>query len=139
MAQHLVKREPDLIGRSDGWPDDDLCARSPTRQLISVSIPFDGPAIGLATVAIFESTNPTDEGGLVIRCDLRNDASAFKVHAVATPNGADIHIAGDAESKAFLATMHQAISQAVEIFHARDQLSGGRHSLVQGVLGAIQI
>jgi|GEM_PF-1779432 len=122
-----VKREPDIIGRSRSTPDDDISARSSTRQLVAVGIPFDGAAIGLATVAIFESTGSMDDGGLVIRCNIRNDASAYQVHAVVTTEGADIHIAGDAESLAVLDALHQAVAQAHEIFRHRRQLPTRPH------------
>jgi hypothetical protein len=116
----LVDIEPDLIGRIKGTGEDMASVRSGTTLLASASVPFDGAAIGVATVNVFESTNCDgngggDDGGFVFRCTIRNDASSFQPHAVLIANGVDLHIAGDAEADAMLSALHQATKQALRI------------------------
>jgi len=89
--------------------------RSGTTLLASASVPFDGAAIGVATVNVFESTGGGDDGGFVLRCTIRNDASAFQPHAVLIANGVDLHVAGDAEADALLSALHQATAQALRM------------------------
>jgi hypothetical protein len=85
---------------------------SGTALLVSVSVPFSGAAIGVATVAIFESTNGGDDGGLVFRSAINNEASAFQPDAVLIADGVDIHIAGDEEAVALLSALQKATTQA---------------------------
>lgn len=116
----IVDIEPDLIGRIKGTGEDTASVRSGTALLTSASVPFDGAAVGVATVNVFESTNCDgngggDDGGLVFRCTIRNDASAFQPHAVLIANGVDLHIAGEDEATAMLSALHQATTQTLRI------------------------
>lgn len=119
----FAKAEPDLIGRIEGEGTDQESVRSETCLRVSVSVPFSGAAIGVATVAVFESTNGGDDGGLVFRSTIRNDASAFQPHAVLIADGVDLHIAGEEEATAFLSALQQATKQAQRIRSARRKLS----------------
>ena len=111
----LVDIEPDLIGRIKGTGEDMASVRSGTGLLASASVPFDGAAIGVATVNVFESTSEGDDGGLVFRCTIRNDASAFQPHAVLIADGVDLHFAGEDEATAMLSALHQATTKALRI------------------------
>ena len=111
----FAKTAPDLIGRIEGPGTDQESVRSGTALLASASVPFDGAAIGVATVNVFESTSEGDDGGLVFRCTIRNDASAFQPHAVLIADGVDLHIAGEDEATAMLSALHQATAQALRI------------------------
>lgn len=104
----FVGAQPDLIGRVQGDGQDTASVRSSTTLLATASVPFDGAAIGVATATVFASNSVWDDGGLVIRCTLRNDASAFQPHAVVIADGVDFHIAGDEESAAMLSAIQQA-------------------------------
>lgn len=121
----FAKAEPDLIGRIEGEGADQESVRSGTALLVSVSVPFSGAAIGVATVAVFESTNTNggDDGGLVFRSTVRNDGSAFQPHAVLIADGVDIHIAGGEEATAFLSALQKATTQAQRIRRSRRKLS----------------
>jgi len=110
-----VDIEPDLIGRIEGEGTDQESVRSETCLLVSVSVPFSGAAIGVATVKVFESTSGGDDGGLVCGCTINNGASAFQPHAVLIADGVDIHIAGVEEATAFLSALQQATTQALRI------------------------
>ena len=112
---NYVSFQPDLIGRVQGEKVDMESARSATDRLVSASVPFNGAAIGVATVNIFESKNSGDDGGLVFRCTIRNDASAFQPHAVLIADGVDLHFAGGDEATAMLSALHQATTQALRI------------------------
>lgn len=111
----IVDIEPELIGRIKGTGDDMASVRSGTALLASASVPFNGAAIGVATVNVFESTSEGDDGGLVFRCTIRNDASAFQPHAVLIEEGVDLHLAGGEEATALLSALHQATTQALRI------------------------
>lgn len=108
-----VATVPDLIGRVEGVTEDMESVRSETSQVLSVGVPFNGAAIGVATVSVFESKNVGDEGGLVFRISIRNDGSAFQPHAVLIEDGVDLHIAGDEEATALLSALQLATSQAL--------------------------
>ena len=116
----FAKTAPDLIGRIEGPGTDQESVRSGTALLTSASVPFDGATIGVATVNVFESTNCDgngggDDAGLVFRCTVRNDASAFQPHAVLIVDGVDLHLAGGEEATALLSALHQATTQALRI------------------------
>ena len=120
LSPNLVAIEPDLIGRVKGQGEDMASVRSGTALLTSASVPFDGAAIGVATVNVFETANCDgngggDDAGLVFRCTVRNDASAFQPHAVVIEDGVDLHLAGGEEATALLAALHQATTQALRI------------------------
>lgn len=119
---NIVDIEPDLIGRTEGECTDQESVRSGTALLASASVPFNGAAVGVATVNVFESTNCGDDGGLVVRCTIRNDASAFQPHAVLVADGVDLHIAGDEEAAALLSALRQATAQAQQIRLSRRSL-----------------
>ena len=111
----FAKTAPDLIGRIEGSGTDQESVRSGTALLTSASVPFDGAAIGVATVKVFESTGGGDDAGLVFRCTVRNDASAFQPHAVLIEDGVDLHLAGGEEATALLSALHNATTQALRI------------------------
>ena len=111
----FAKTAPDLIGRIEGPGTDQESVRSGTALLTSASVPFDGAAIGVATVKVFESTGGGDDAGLVFRCTVRNDASAFQPHAVLIEDGVDLHLAGGEEATALLSALHNATTQALRI------------------------
>ena len=115
LSPDLVAIEPDLIGRVKGTGEDMASVRSGTALLTSASVPFNGAAIGVAKVNVFESTGEGDDGGLVFRCTVRNEASAFQPHAVLIEDGVDLHLAGGEEATALLSAMHQAITRALRI------------------------
>ncbi len=112
---NLVKSAPDLIGRIEGPSTDQESVRSGTALLTSASVTFNGAAIGIATVNVFESKNSGDDGGLVFRCTIRNAASAFQPHAVLIADGVDLHFAGEDEAKAMLSALHEATTKALHI------------------------
>lgn len=109
---NFVRAQPDLIGRIQGDGQDTASVRSTTTLLATASVPFNGAAIGVATATVFAGDGIFEEGGLVIRCTLRNDASAFQPHAVVIADGVDFHIAGDEESAAMLSAIQQACKLA---------------------------
>ncbi|MBC7618766.1 MAG: hypothetical protein H7293_07215 [Candidatus Saccharibacteria bacterium] len=113
MDPSIVNSVPDLIGRIQGDEVDMESVRSETAHLVSVSVPFDGAAMGVATVRVFQSSGIGDDAGIVMRVTVDNRASAFQPHAVLIPNGVDLHIAGDTESVATLEAIQQAATQAL--------------------------
>jgi hypothetical protein len=110
----MVNSIPDVIGRVEGTGKDMESVRGETDSLLTIRVPFDGPAIGVATVSVFRAHSVNgDDAGLVFRCTITNDASAFLPHAVLIKGGVDIHVAGGVESAAFLHALHQATAQAL--------------------------
>ena len=92
----------DVIGRIDDGTTD---LRAACEVVCSVSIPFEGAAIGEIQAARFDSIDCEDRGGCVLKVTLRNDASSFLPFARNIDGGIEIHVAGDIEAKAFLAAL----------------------------------
>lgn len=97
----------EVIGRMD---DNSTNARAKCEVVSSVSIPFEGAAIGEVYGTRFTSTESEDRGGCVLRVTLKNDASAFLPFAKNIDGGIEIHMAGDIEARAFLATIRALLA-----------------------------
>ena len=121
----FVKSEPDLIGRVQGATVDVGSVRCETSSLVSVRVPFEGAAIGAAMIDIFEGRGDGgDDDGVVIRCTIQNDASAFQPHAVVIGDGVDLHMAGTTEAVAFLEALQRATAQALFLLQSRNTAPG---------------
>ncbi len=118
----IVNSVPDLIGRIQGDEVDTESVRSETDHLVSVSVPFDGGAVGVAAVSVFHSAASGDDGGFVLRITTDNQASAMQPHAELIPNGVDLHIAGEIESAAVIEAIQQALTQALLKVQNRTQI-----------------
>ena len=99
--------EPNVIGR-DEFDDED--ARSATRLVQDVTIPYEGGAVGSIKVSIFRSTASEDRGGVVIRITLEDQASSFLPTAVSIPHGIELHMAGDIESKTMVNALRTGLA-----------------------------
>lgn len=98
---------PQIIGRYD---ENETDARSSTVLIDSVSVPFEGGAIGEVTVAIFNSTDDEDRGGIVFRVTLKDQASSFLPFAKTIPSGIEVHMAGDIEAKSLVHALKTALA-----------------------------
>lgn len=98
---------PKVIGRIENL---DICDRAETEHIATVEVPFCGAAIGEVTVKVYKSLDVEDRDGVVISIDLRNDASSFIPYAENTENGINIHMAGQIESKKFVAALKGALN-----------------------------
>lgn len=99
---------PRILGRSE--EDNQLDARSSTRLLHTVSVPFEGGAIGELSVSVFQSVDDEDRGGLVLRITLKNEGSSFLPLAQNIEEGIDLHMAGDIEAKTLVHALKTALS-----------------------------
>ena len=105
--QHPI---PDVIGR---MPDDDdmLDERASTESAASVTVPYEGAAIGSVTVQVFKSVDQEDRGGVVFRITGKDEASSFIPHCVQLPDGLEVHLAGDIEGKSLIRALRSALAQ----------------------------
>ncbi len=92
----------DVIGRMD---DETTDPRAECEVVSSVSIPFEGGAIGEINAVRLESKEREDRGGCVLKITLKNHASSFLPFARNIDGGVELHMAGDAEARAFLAAL----------------------------------
>ena len=99
-----------VLGRmSDGGVDPRAEA---VPLLIAVAEEFSGGAIGELRGDLFRSTGTMDRGGVVLRLGLRDDASSFLPHAVETPDGIEIHMAGELEGRALVRVLRSLMRLA---------------------------
>jgi len=97
---------PNVMGRLDG---DETDERAPTELVTTISLPFEGAAIGNVTVSVFRSTDTEDRGGIVIKINLKNEASSFQPYAKNIEDGVELHVAGDIEAQSVLAAVRGAL------------------------------
>lgn len=98
---------PDIIGR---YNEDETTSRADTQLIHSVSVPFEGGAIGEVTVSVFRSTDQEDRGGVVLRITLEDQASSFLPFSRTIPSGIELHMAGDIEAQSFVHALKTALS-----------------------------
>lgn len=92
--------------------DDDLVdGRARTEQVASVTVPYEGAAIGSISVTIFKSVDEEDRGGVVLRVTGKDEASSFIPHCVQLPDGLELHVAGDIEGQSLIRALRSALAQ----------------------------
>lgn len=97
---------PSVIGENeDGLVD----PRHATRKIGSVTIEIPATAEDIE-VALFESLDDEDRGGIVIRIEVAGGGSGWMPHAKKLPRGIELHMAGDGESKALLTALASLIA-----------------------------
>jgi hypothetical protein len=101
---------PTIIGRCE---DESLDPRASTERVASLRKDFHGAVCGDAWIHLFESTDYEDRGGVVIGIEIRNRDGAFIPHAESTPDGIEIHLAGDAEAAILLDGLRTALDTCV--------------------------
>lgn len=99
-----------LIGRMD---DDSTDERARCEVISTVSIPFEGGAVGEVIATRQASCDSEDRGGCVLKIEINNLASSFLPFAKNTDRGVEIHMAGDIEAKAFLAALRAALASDI--------------------------
>ena len=99
-----------VIGRID---DDSTDTRAQCKVVSSVSIPFEGAAIGEIQAVRLVSTDCEDRGGCVLKVTLRNGASSFLPFAKNIDGGVELHMAGDIEARALLAALRALLASDV--------------------------
>lgn len=106
--QEKKLNNPEILGRSeeDNAPD----VRASTRLLHTVSVPFEGGAIGKLSVSVFQSNDDEDRGGLVMRITLQNEGSSFLPVARDIEDGVELHMAGDIEARSLVHALKTALS-----------------------------
>lgn len=96
-----------IIGRCEDNTTDE---RASTELVHSISVPFEGGAIGDVTVAVFRSIDVQDRGGVVLKITLENGASSFIPFTRSIDSGVEIHMAGDIEAQSFIHALKTAIA-----------------------------
>ena len=74
-----------------------------------MSAEYISGACGIATVQIFHSVSDEDRGGIVLRLSINDQSCSFFPHAEVTPNGVDLHIAGEAEADSILLALKMVL------------------------------
>lgn len=100
-------QHPDIIGR---YNENETDPRAKSQLVHSVSVPFEGGAIGEVTVSVFRSTDKEDRGGIVLKITLEDHASSFLPLAKTIPSGVELHMAGDIEAESFINALKTALS-----------------------------
>ena len=99
-----------LIGRMD---DDSTDERARCEVISTVSIPFEGGAVGEVIATRLASCDNEDRGGCVLSITMNNSASSFLQFARNINGGVEIHMAGDIEAKAFLAALRAVLASDI--------------------------
>lgn len=97
----------ELIGRS---PDDDESARATCGLVASITIPYDGGAVGVFRGSLHRSTDCEDRGGIFLRLIIEDGGQSFLPTTKKIPGGIEIHMAGEQESEEFLKGIDALIS-----------------------------
>lgn len=107
---------PEILGRSAGDPNEHAQARAGTSSGPEVTIPYTSGSIGEACVQIYTSEGDEDRGGIVIKLTIQDNASSFIPAARITPDGVEIHVAGDAEAASIVRALRGALAALPEPF-----------------------
>jgi hypothetical protein len=108
---------PQMVGRDeDGFVD----PRATTYQVASFHRNFDGAVSGEVCVDLFQSTDREDRGGTVLRLEIRRPDCAFIPHAVLTPTGVELHLAGETEAIVVLAALRAVLALPELALQERD-------------------
>jgi len=94
-----------IIGRSPPWEPgrgDDFDNRSDTALAASEIVDVEWLPHRLL-VAVYSSLDDEDRGGFILALRAENnEGQSFLPHCVRTPDGCELHLAGDAEARAFV-------------------------------------
>lgn len=102
-------QEPKVLGRT--FDDELIDERATTKLVSSVSIPYQGGAAGEITVAIYQSTDDEDRGGIVLRITSIDEAQSFISFAQIIKQGIEIHMAGAIEAKSIVKALKEALAK----------------------------
>ncbi len=102
---------PAILGRNPADPTGAPTQRAQVEEASSSSLQYATGASGKATVAVYRSVQDLDRGGMVLRFAIENGESSFLPTATLTPEGVDIHIAGEAEAEAMVIALQTALVQ----------------------------
>lgn len=109
-TQSPLTDAPTILGRAAGEAPGQADARATTEKIGEVTIPYGGGAQGVARVGLFRSVDDEDRGGVVLRLTVDDHGSSFVPTCRPLPNGAELHLAGDAEADALLRAIAGAIA-----------------------------
>lgn len=110
-----------LLGRQFGDELESADDRANAEPSCSATIEFSAGAIGALTATVHRSLSTEDRGGVVIELSMRDYGGAFVPHAVNTPTGVEIHLAGDVESDALIRVLFKLLAGESE-FVIRERL-----------------
>ncbi len=100
---------PALLGRNPEDPGAAPCLHSSVVEAARATFGYTTGAAGNATATIYRSEQNLDRGGMVLRLAIDNSESSFLPTATLTPEGVDIHIAGEAEAEAMVIALQTAL------------------------------
>lgn len=103
---------PQVLGRTD---DGCVDPRASTTCVHTLSVPFEGGAVGVVYVSVYRSVDDEDRGGLVLKVCIEDKASSFQPHAVNVANGVELHVAGDIEAKSVVRALATALATLSEV------------------------
>ena len=102
---------PAILGRNPEDPSGAPTQRSNVEEAACATLHYATGATGKATVAVYRSVQDLDRGGMVLRFAIENSEASFLPTATLTPEGVDIHIAGEAEAEAMVIALQTALVQ----------------------------
>ena len=100
-----------VLGRSPLDPGAIPVQRAQVREVSSATFAYTTGAVGTAKVEVYKSVQDLDRGGMVLRLIIKDTEASFLPSAVQTPEGVDIHIAGEAEAEALVLALQTALMQ----------------------------
>ncbi len=98
-----------VLGRNPKDPNAAPAQRAKVVPQASASLAYTTGAVGTAKVSIYRSQQDLDRGGMVIRLGIQDSEASFLPTAILTPEGTDIHIAGEAEAEAMVLALQTAL------------------------------
>ncbi|MFT4646991.1 MAG: hypothetical protein ACI9X4_000197 [Glaciecola sp.] len=100
-----------ILGRNPADPSGAPSQRARVEEASCASLHYTTGATGKASVAVYRSVQDLDRGGMVLRFAIENSEASFLPTATLTPEGVDLHIAGEAEAEAMVIALQTALIQ----------------------------
>lgn len=106
--------EPEILGRPAGDSNEQALSRAATSAGPEIVIPYTSGAIGAVRVQAFTSNDDEDRGGIVLRISVDDGGSSFVPAVRVTPNGIEVHMAGDAEAASLIRALRAVLAALPE-------------------------
>ncbi len=105
----LVAAPTSILGRNPEDPGAAPSQHSRVEEAANAALEYTTGAAGKASVSVYRSVQDLDRGGMVLRLGIQNNEASFLPTATLTPEGVDIHIAGEAEAEAMVIALQTAL------------------------------
>lgn len=107
-------KNPEVLGRQTDEKNENATSRAKTIPGPELTIPYTSGSMGSVCVQTFFSIDDEDRGGLVLRLSVEDEGSSFIPAARSTPEGVEIHMAGDAEAASLIRALRGVLAAMPE-------------------------